>query len=108
MEGLSAGSLGMRQTAQPVDQGSQLRPILLAHRQKFQSQSAARHGTLHHAIRPDGPIRYEKMKLGLDSRASGLLGLQEQSTPAQISNKRNIVSSVALPIDPHFPGRFDP
>jgi hypothetical protein len=97
----------MRQTAQPVDQGCQLRPILFTNRQELQPHSAARHGTLYHAVGPDGPIRHEKMKLGLDSRSSRPLGLQEQSTPAHVSNTRNVVTPVALPIDPHFPGRLD-
>jgi hypothetical protein len=47
------------------------------------------------------------MKLGLDSRLSGLLGLQEQSAPAHISNTRDVVAPIALPIDPHFPRRLD-
>ena len=97
----------MRQPAQPVDQGGQLRPIFFAYGQELQSHSAARDGPLHHAISPDGPIRHEKMKLGLDSRLSGLLGLQEQSAPAHISNTRDVVAPIALPIDPHFPRRLD-
>lgn len=97
----------MRQAAQPVDQGGQLGPILFAYRQELQSHSAARDGTLHHAIGPDGPVRHEKMQLGLDSRASGLLGLQEQSAPAHVSNTQNIVAPIALPIDPDLPRRLD-
>src|SRR4029077_14928364 len=90
---------GMRQRSQPVDQGGQLGPIFFTYRQELQSHSAARHGTLHHAIGPDGAIRHKKMKLGLESRHSGLLGLQEQSAPAHIFNTRNIVAPIALPID---------
>ena len=55
-------------------------------------------------IGPDLSFLYKKMQPGQGARSLWIIGLDEQATHAHVPNPRDILASVAMPIDPHISG----
>jgi len=55
----------------------------------------------------DLPFLNQKMQPGQDTLSSWLGRLDEQAAHAHVPHAGDILASVALPVDPYIPGRWD-
>jgi hypothetical protein len=98
---ISTCSLGSRGLAKSCYQHFQMWAISLRHGREFEPQSAGGFCMAHNSVGPDLSLLYKKINLGYRSHRPWLGCLDEQTSDTEIPNVRNIVSSIAAPINPH-------